>query len=518
MKILSFLAAMLITLSALAHRVTPTRGADGGLFLTSGINPGDTISIQAQQGYWSYLYLRGISGTPQQRVVIINEGGQVHGGGIQLESCTYLKLTGSGSADAYGFLFDGAGVALDIKLKSKCVEAERFYVKGSLYGCWIKNEANCDTTINAWVLDSMSIHHFVMDSTIHQGFYMGSTDGVNCCRPVMCGGVPRYYIPSRLGHISIHHGLTVNTGKAGVQLCNATEGISEIYLNTIISAGHQEQQDQGCGIMVGTPSKVKIWGNTIRTTFTWGIAAIGAVHVDIQGNTIDSAGMLSDTLHWGTPIYVDTRATLPLELTSFAITGNTLQHANPLPDINVGNAQGTMGASNIICGNHRQNGQVSISVAPGVAYQQCGTLPVRLLSFQAAPDGTYVRLTWRVDAEVNFSHYELERSAGAGWQRLASVQGGQLSYAYRDLSPQPGLNQYRLRMVDADGSYTLSEVRVVNLSKQPVTVEAYNMLGQLVLREQTREPNSVRNRLRPGAYLLRYTQGGKMWSEKVRVL
>ncbi len=91
-------------------------------------------------------------------------------------------------------------------------------------------------------------------------------------------------------------------------------------------------------------------------------------------------------------------------------------------------------------------------------------LPVELLDFH----GTYeveagqVLLTWATASELNFSHFEVLKSGdGMAFQRLSQVasQGNSSStqtYQIYDSDPLPGSNYYRLRMVDVDGSSSLS--------------------------------------------------------------
>lgn len=80
-------------------------------------------------------------------------------------------------------------------------------------------------------------------------------------------------------------------------------------------------------------------------------------------------------------------------------------------------------------------------------------LPVRLVSFAATPAENTTQLQWRTAGEENVSHFEIERSADArSWTSLpgkipAAGEGGHL-YKASDASPLPGVNYYRLKMVD----------------------------------------------------------------------
>ncbi len=92
-------------------------------------------------------------------------------------------------------------------------------------------------------------------------------------------------------------------------------------------------------------------------------------------------------------------------------------------------------------------------------------LPVDLLSFQ----GTILSkakhlLTWKTTRETDNSFFEVQRTAtGQIWEVIGKVSGSgdaqELnSYAFTDSSPLTGINLYRLRQVDRDGSFSFSPV------------------------------------------------------------
>lgn len=99
-------------------------------------------------------------------------------------------------------------------------------------------------------------------------------------------------------------------------------------------------------------------------------------------------------------------------------------------------------------------------------------LPVELAAFTAAPVGEAVRLAWATASEKNSARFEVERSTdGSGYVRIGSVAAAGTSssarrYGFDDtqlpstLSPQAPL-YYRLRQVDADGTFSYSPVRSV---------------------------------------------------------
>lgn len=92
-------------------------------------------------------------------------------------------------------------------------------------------------------------------------------------------------------------------------------------------------------------------------------------------------------------------------------------------------------------------------------------LPVELLAFNASlVNRNSVRLDWFVANEVNFSHYEIEKSYDlVSFNKMGDNVSatGQANYLAWDYEPKVGVNYYRLKMVDLDGSYKYSEIRTV---------------------------------------------------------
>lgn len=98
-------------------------------------------------------------------------------------------------------------------------------------------------------------------------------------------------------------------------------------------------------------------------------------------------------------------------------------------------------------------------------------LPVKLNSFDAAKDGSGVKLVWNATDEINLSNYTIERSAdGVNFSILGSVNATNLkNYSFTDA--QPGTdNYYRLKIVDINGTYRMSHIVSVR-SKSALTIK-----------------------------------------------
>jgi hypothetical protein len=100
-----------------------------------------------------------------------------------------------------------------------------------------------------------------------------------------------------------------------------------------------------------------------------------------------------------------------------------------------------------------------------------GTVPVTLLGFTAVKNGAKADLDWRTTSELNTASFSVERSSngvayiGIGSIAAAGTSTTEKTYSHTDAAPLKGSNYYRLKMIDTDGSFTYSPVRVVNFDK-----------------------------------------------------
>ena len=97
-------------------------------------------------------------------------------------------------------------------------------------------------------------------------------------------------------------------------------------------------------------------------------------------------------------------------------------------------------------------------------------LPVELLFLAGLPNGNQVDLTWATATEKNSSRFVVERSTNnldftpIGQVRAAGNSQYRIDYGFTDPAPVHGVNYYRLRLVDLDGSYETSNVIAVEFT------------------------------------------------------
>ena len=93
-------------------------------------------------------------------------------------------------------------------------------------------------------------------------------------------------------------------------------------------------------------------------------------------------------------------------------------------------------------------------------------LPVELTSFTSSVNNNNVILNWKTATEVNSFEYQIEKKEASnvdGWQKIGTIKASgnsssPKSYTFSDNDILTGKYNYRLRMVDNDGSAVYSNV------------------------------------------------------------
>ncbi|MEM6346547.1 MAG: T9SS type A sorting domain-containing protein, partial [Bacteroidota bacterium] len=184
-----------------------------------------------------------------------------------------------------------------------------------------------------------------------------------------------------------------------------------------------------------------------------------------------------------------------------------------------------------------------------------GTLPIELLSFDGRLLQDQIELSWITASEKNNAHFDIQRSDnGQAWHTIGILAGAgnsdeALAYQFMDTNPAIGLNRYRLKQVDFDGSSSLSPVVELGFAFRLSQVVVYpnpsdghftilnnfdpssevelnilNPLGQILHKDRLSADDfgrlevELRPILAPGPYLLRMkTQDGQNISTKILI-
>ena len=115
-------------------------------------------------------------------------------------------------------------------------------------------------------------------------------------------------------------------------------------------------------------------------------------------------------------------------------------------------------------------------------------LPVELISFAAKPSSGNVMLDWATASEINNDYFEVERSTdGRSFNYLGKKNGAGTTtlahhYQYLDKNPINGVNYYRLKQVDFDGTTAYSEIVSVEMKSEKLELFPNPVVGTLYLR------------------------------------
>jgi hypothetical protein len=106
-------------------------------------------------------------------------------------------------------------------------------------------------------------------------------------------------------------------------------------------------------------------------------------------------------------------------------------------------------------------------------------LPVELLTFAATLENSGVSLYWETASEINNHHFDIERSRdGEHFEKIGEKAGAgnstvNLYYTIYDPNPFIGINYYRLKQVDFDGTFKYSDKVYVVVYPEAGMVSVY---------------------------------------------
>lgn len=121
------------------------------------------------------------------------------------------------------------------------------------------------------------------------------------------------------------------------------------------------------------------------------------------------------------------------------------------------------------------------SIASGSSYAKnfcLNPLPIELIEFYAIKNQHQALLLWKTGTEINNAYFSLEKAAdGYNFNEFGIVSGAgnsnsPIDYHYIDSTPVQGINYYRLRSFDFDGSSEISQIIALDFSE----IESQNSL------------------------------------------
>lgn len=306
-------------------------------------------------------------------------------------------------------------------------------------------------TIELWAKPSTATSNFATlvgnrggDGT-HYSVHLSSTQvGVDLGNGSSVTGVSAITLPDTVQPTEWHHWAFVNTGAYTRVYINGNlldsipgslgSGDATGVSNNLVFGSAASPTDGTETNFGGSLDEVRIW-NTQRTT------------ADIQNNMNNTSAALTST----TGLVAD------FGFDEGISDGNNSGLTTTLDNSSLGNF-GTL-QSFALSGTTSNFGGHALNTTP---------LPLILTRFTANRNNDESLLQWETAQEQNTRDFIVERSTdGKTYAPIGTVDAAGNSntarhYSFTDRTPQPNQNYYRLKQSDIDGSFTYSNVCVVN--------------------------------------------------------
>jgi hypothetical protein len=143
--------------------------------------------------------------------------------------------------------------------------------------------------------------------------------------------------------------------------------------------------------------------------------------------------------------------------------------AEPATNVSTSTNNGTGGCNNNAVPCTSQAGSGGGTDGSGVQQLLTGPLPISLIDFRGELKTDVVNLYWTTASESYNDYFTVEKSAnGENWEFLEKIDGAgnssqMLNYFTVDKDPYLGVNYYRLKQTDFNGTYNYSEAVRIDL-------------------------------------------------------
>lgn len=188
---------------------------------------------------------------------------------------------------------------------------------------------------------------------------------------------------------------------------------------------------------------------------------------------------------------------------------------------------GNPGASNLNQSHNFNTGST------GDFFTSFQLLPVEFTKLEVVNKNQGHLLSFTTATETNNDYFQIERSTDSRhWEKLGSIAGAgttqqEQQYRFLDEAPLPGLNYYRVKQVDFDGSFSYSaivsarwegkvqvhlfpnpaddllQISGLPATDEPITIEIIDMAGRVMLQQTWNQSAIDVAQLADGVYSLR---------------
>ena len=239
--------------------------------------PRGNLSLQNFNGSGSYIPILNENASPDERVVITSGSTGEGYAPMELRSCKYVDLRGNNDADLlYGtkIISDGVPVtAATIWVRGESDHIKISYIEmafdgnttGSGNGVFIQDA----TLSNAWIWDTIEIHHNYIHDTRYAGMYLGQNYPLENDNPY-------------LANVSVHDNIMEDIGSYGMTLkgIHSTSGVCSIYNNVIRPSDRSSTGGNSTGLVYAATVGEK--RNGIKNHYYY-----GSTYANIYNNWIE---------------------------------------------------------------------------------------------------------------------------------------------------------------------------------------------------------------------------------------
>ncbi len=487
----------------------------GSCTLTSG----QTLSVGAGGYNKGYLYLRNFtqSGSSQQTLHLTGTaflynfnshwGGQVDfraprhiTQGTVYDGIAHLEKTGGSNdasnggnwfKDSLSFVNSGTGYFLYGKTNADDHDGPVYYAKtstGRLYPAYSSATTyagNIHFNMNTSEKLAASSGRVVFDGNSSQHIYKTASSNVPVIR--------RMTLSKLGGELTLHTNVEVQTNLTfGTGIINTMNGLLVLYDNSTVQSASDQSHvcgpiekigndafvfpigDSGVYMPVGISAPSKNW-HRFRARYIqsdpW-----ASYSGNLKDSTLDH---ISSCEYWMVDrITGNSNVTVRLNWKNHS-PGKSCSGVNSLQTLRVarwngarwkdhgnGGATGSSAAGSVVT----SSAVTSFSPFTLASADVFNPLPIELLDFRAERDQDQVDIYWSTASEINNEYFIVERSTdGRNFKEIIRQDGAgnsqvTLNYSDVDLSPETGINYYRLKQVDYNGSYSYSAIIPVKFS------------------------------------------------------
>ena len=385
----------------------------------------------------------------------------------------------------------------------------------------------------------------------------GWTPFTNLVNPILVGtnnGLSYTgYVNSGIGNAAIIQG-----DGEDVYRSFTSQSSGSVYVSFLVNMTIPRGDGNFFGLLTSSPNLLSRYLRTYAKAVTggWSLGLGKSLETPTYGGTV----LVLNTTYLVVLKYTFVIGATNDIVSAYVFTDPTLPAVEPaVPEIGPLSPNNTDPA-NVSCVVLRQDTTVSGAYTPDLVIDGIrvgntwndAPLPVELSSFTSITYGRDIQLNWQTKTEKNSDKFVIERKvSGFNWESIGSVKAAVLSnspknYSFSDTKLQSGKYQYKLKMLDNDGSFSYSTIQSAEVAvpkdfyvsqnypnpfnpttkidyqlpmDAKVIMEVFNIAGkkvsELVNQEQTAGYYTVdfgSSKLSSGVYIYRIVTGDKTTS------